>query len=47
MPTTNLQYKLNYFKMKYLILIYFIGVAILILEAYFTEPVDDDMDNAN
>jgi len=28
--------------MKYLILIYFIGVAILILEGYFTEPVDDE-----
>ncbi len=31
--------------MKYLILIYFIGVAILILEVYFTEPVDDDFEN--
>ena len=31
--------------MKYLILIYFIGVAILILEAYFTNTVNDDMDN--
>ena len=28
--------------MKYLILIYLIVVAILILEAYFTEPIDDD-----
>ena len=31
--------------MKYLILIYFIGVVILILEAYFTNTVDDDFDN--
>ena len=31
--------------MKYLILIYFIGVAILILEGYFTEPIDDDFEN--
>ena len=31
--------------MKYLILIYFIGVAILILVVYFTEPGDDDFEN--
>jgi len=31
--------------MKYLILIYFIGVAILILEGYFTNTVDDDFEN--
>ncbi len=31
--------------MKYLILIYFIGVVILILEAYFTNTVDDDFEN--
>jgi len=31
--------------MKYLILIYLIVVAILILESYFTNTVDDDVDN--
>jgi len=30
--------------MKYLILIYLIVVTILILEAYFTEPIDDDIE---
>ena len=31
--------------MKYFLLIYLIVVVILILEAYFTNPVDDDIDN--
>jgi hypothetical protein len=31
--------------MKYLILIYLIVVTILILEAYFTETIDDDFEN--
>ena len=31
--------------MKYLMLIYLIVVVILILEAYFTNTVNDDMDN--
>lgn len=31
--------------MKYLMLIYFIVVTILILESYFTETADDDFEN--
>ena len=30
--------------MKYLILIYFIGVVYLLLEAYWTDPVNKDLD---
>ncbi len=31
--------------MKYLILIYFIIVPYLVLEAYLTEPINDDFEN--
>jgi len=31
--------------MKWILLIYLIVVTILILEAYFTEPIDDDFEN--